>query len=131
MQYGTGAIMSVPAHDQRDFEFARKYALPIRVVVQSDDEPLPSGDALDAALANVGAVIHPPLVLLNAGAIDAGSFDVHAQGTTVVIVEQSVNVALTVAERAVFMEKGQVRFDGPAAELAERDDLARSGLAER
>ena len=33
-EYGTGAIMAVPAHDQRDFEFARKYGLPIRVVVQ-------------------------------------------------------------------------------------------------
>jgi opine dehydrogenase len=39
-------------------------------------------DALDAALTNAGAVIHPPLVLLNAGAIDGGTFDVHAQGTT-------------------------------------------------
>ena len=34
-EYGTGAIMAVPAHDQRDFEFARKYNLPIRIVVQS------------------------------------------------------------------------------------------------
>ena len=34
MEYGTGAIMAVPAHDQRDFEFCRKYGLPIRVVVQ-------------------------------------------------------------------------------------------------
>ena len=33
MEYGTGAIMSVPAHDQRDFEFAKKYELPIKVVV--------------------------------------------------------------------------------------------------
>ena len=42
----------------------------------------PCADALDAALTNAGAVIHPPLVLLNAGAIDRGRFDVHAAGTT-------------------------------------------------
>ena len=35
-EYGTGAIMSVPAHDERDFEFARKFGLPIRVVVTPD-----------------------------------------------------------------------------------------------
>ena len=41
MEYGTGAIMAVPAHDQRDFEFCRKYGLPLRVVVQPDGvEPL-------------------------------------------------------------------------------------------
>ena len=33
MEYGTGAIMAVPAHDQRDFEFARKYDIPIRIVI--------------------------------------------------------------------------------------------------
>jgi ABC-type branched-subunit amino acid transport system ATPase component/sugar phosphate permease len=48
------------------------------------------------------------------------------QGVTMVIVEQSLNVALAVADRAVFMEKGRVRFEGPAAELAERDDLVRA-----
>jgi len=47
-------------------------------------------------------------------------------GVTVVLVEQSVNVALTVAERAYFMERGQIRFDGPTAELLERPDLLRS-----
>ena len=43
MDYGTGAIMAVPAHDQRDFEFARKYDLPIRVVIQ------PEGETIDPA----------------------------------------------------------------------------------
>jgi leucyl-tRNA synthetase len=37
MEYGTGAIMSVPAHDQRDFDFAAKYALPIRVVIEPEE----------------------------------------------------------------------------------------------
>lgn len=52
--------------------------------------------------------------------------ELKAQGLTMLIVEQSLNVALAVADRAVFMEKGQIRFDGPARELAERDDLARA-----
>jgi opine dehydrogenase len=42
----------------------------------------PCADALDAALTNAGPVIHPPLVLLNAGPIDGGRFDIHAAGTT-------------------------------------------------
>lgn len=49
-----------------------------------------------------------------------------AQGTTMVLVEQSVNVALSVADRAVFMERGQVKFEGPAQELLQRDDLLRA-----
>jgi ABC-type branched-subunit amino acid transport system ATPase component/predicted MFS family arabinose efflux permease len=48
------------------------------------------------------------------------------QGQTMIIVEQSLNVALSVADRAVFLEKGQVRFEGSAKELKERDDLARA-----
>lgn len=49
-----------------------------------------------------------------------------ADGMTIVLVEQSLNIALAVADRAVFLEKGQVRFEGPASELAARDDLARA-----
>ncbi len=40
MEYGTGAIMAVPAHDQRDFEFAQKYKIPIRVVIHPERETL-------------------------------------------------------------------------------------------
>ena len=52
--------------------------------------------------------------------------DLKAQGQTMIIVEQSLNVALAFADRAVFLEKGRVRFEGPAQELAERDDLVRA-----
>ncbi len=48
------------------------------------------------------------------------------RGVTIVVVEQSVNVALELARRAVFMEKGQVRFSGPTADLLERPDVLRS-----
>lgn len=51
---------------------------------------------------------------------------VAASGTTIILVEQSVNIALTLADRAYFMEKGVVRFEGPTAELLERPDLLRS-----
>jgi len=51
---------------------------------------------------------------------------INAEGTAVVLVEQSVNVALSLADHAYFMEKGEVRFDGPAKQLLDRGDLVRS-----
>ena len=50
---------------------------------------------------------------------------VNAEGTTVLLVEQSVNLALSLAEHSFFIERGEVRFDGPTAELLTRDDLLR------
>lgn len=47
-------------------------------------------------------------------------------GVTLVVVEQSLNIAAELCERAVFLEKGEVRFQGPTRELMERDDIARA-----
>ena len=55
MEYGTGAVMAVPAHDQRDFEFARKYKLPVKIVVQPSDEQLDSA-SLAAAFEGAGVL---------------------------------------------------------------------------
>jgi leucyl-tRNA synthetase len=57
MDYGTGAIMSVPAHDQRDLDFARKYNLPVRAVIQPKDETLDEKNMTKAYGAD-GAMTH-------------------------------------------------------------------------
>ncbi|MBX2865277.1 MAG: leucine--tRNA ligase [Leptolyngbyaceae cyanobacterium MAG.088] len=67
MDYGTGAIMAVPAHDQRDFEFARKFDLPIHVVVQPAGENLDSA-TMEAAYAHDGVMVNSgPLDGISAG----------------------------------------------------------------
>ena len=60
MEYGTGCVMAVPTHDQRDFEFAKKYKLPLRVVIDKPGEPL-SADSMKAAYEDPG-------ILVNSGA---------------------------------------------------------------
>jgi leucyl-tRNA synthetase len=67
-EYGTGAVMGVPAHDQRDFEFARKYNLPITIVVRPTDGAIPSPDAMHEAVSNDG-------VLINSGPYDGMNSD--------------------------------------------------------
>jgi len=57
MDYGTGAIMAVPAHDERDFDFARKYNLPIRVVIKGEDSPADSNN-MSAAYTGEGVMIN-------------------------------------------------------------------------
>jgi ABC-type branched-subunit amino acid transport system ATPase component/MFS family permease len=55
---------------------------------------------------------------------------INATGTAVVLVEQSVNIALSLVDHAYFMEKGEMRFDGPAQDLLARDDLLRAVFLE-
>jgi leucyl-tRNA synthetase len=62
VDYGTGAIMAVPAHDQRDFEFAKTFGLPIKPVVQPAEKPL-SADTMTVAYAGEG-------VMVNSGTLD-------------------------------------------------------------
>ncbi len=62
MEYGTGAVMAVPAHDQRDFEFARKYNLPVKIVIQ------PDGERLDPAI--MEQAHEGPGRLVNSGQFD-------------------------------------------------------------
>ncbi|NIM59285.1 MAG: leucine--tRNA ligase [Candidatus Aminicenantes bacterium] len=56
MEYGTGAIMAVPAHDQRDFEFAKKYSLPIKVVIIPEGESPP--EEPEESFEDYGAVVN-------------------------------------------------------------------------
>ena len=61
-EYGTGAVMAVPAHDQRDFEFAKKYQLPIKIVIQ------PEGEKLDPS--TMKAAVPEQGVMVNSGQFD-------------------------------------------------------------
>ena len=80
MEYGTGAVMAVPAHDQRDFEFARAYNLPMKVVVQ------PEGEALQTA--NMPEASSGPGRLVNSGEF-TGQESEEAQKTIIAYAEKA------------------------------------------
>jgi leucyl-tRNA synthetase len=80
MSHGSGAIMGVPAHDQRDFEFAARHNVPVRMVV----EPPGRGEAaLEAAYTGTG-------VMVNAGEWDGLPSEVAAEGITAWLVERGI-----------------------------------------
>ncbi len=80
MEYGTGAVMAVPAHDQRDFEFAKKYGLEVKVVIQPEDRPL-DADSMTVAYVDEG-------VLVNSGRFDGRKNTAAMQAITDYLAEQ-------------------------------------------
>ena len=58
MEYGTGAVMAVPAHDQRDFEFAQEYDIPVRVVIQPEDEDELEPETMTEAYEGDGVMVN-------------------------------------------------------------------------
>jgi len=57
MDYGTGAVMAVPAHDQRDFEFSKEYGLPLKLVIDDPKNAL-SADAMTCAYEEIGVMVN-------------------------------------------------------------------------
>ena len=82
----------------------------------------PCVDALDAALTNAGTVIHPPLVLVNAAAIDGGQFDIHAAGTT-----PSARRLIDAVDAERLAARRGLGYPAPHYELATYYDEARAG----
>jgi opine dehydrogenase len=81
----------------------------------------PCADVLDAALTNAGVVIHPPLVLVNAGAIDAGRFDIHASGTSA-----SARRLIDAVDAERIASRQGLGYPAPHYELATYYDEARA-----
>jgi leucyl-tRNA synthetase len=85
MDYGTGAIMAVPAHDQRDFEFARSYGLEIKVVIEPEGESLDS-DTMAEAYSGAG-------VMVNSGEFDGTSTEISVERVTTWLEQQNLGAA--------------------------------------
>ena len=81
-EYGTGAVMCVPAHDQRDYEFATKYGLPIRVVIQTDGGSPPRSEHLREAFTEYGKLLEsgPYNGLTTERALEKMTADAQANG---------------------------------------------------
>ncbi len=81
-EYGTGALMCVPAHDQRDYEFAEKYNLPVKIVVQPKDGPTLRADRMSEPFAEYGKLVDsgPYTGLTSDQAIEKMAADAKAKG---------------------------------------------------
>jgi opine dehydrogenase len=100
---------------------ASRTAEVVDVLRQLYDTLRPCADVLDVALTNVGPVLHPPLVLLNLGAIDGGRFDIHATGTT-----RSVRTLIDALDSERVRGRKGWRYPAPHYEMATYYDNARA-----
>ena len=118
MNYGTGAVMAVPGHDQRDWEFAQQYLLPIRMVIV----PADVADALDEIGKHVASNDNPMRAALG----ESGAIDVYDTGAAVQVVrefERGITELGAYTERGMLVNSGE--FDGMD------DRQALDALAER
>ncbi|WP_370465145.1 leucine--tRNA ligase [Luteimonas terricola] len=117
MGYGTGAVMAVPAHDQRDWEFAKTYGLPVRPVVV----PAAVRDALDELVHDVEADTDPFQAALAGGSVDA--YDASAAVAVVRQYLAGVEQEGAYVERGYLINSGEYNgmdFDAAFAALAAR-----------
>jgi branched-chain amino acid transport system ATP-binding protein len=131
------AWMSRSDADETARRVAEVHAL-FDVLAQRVDEPAAnlSGGQQQMLALGMALIVQPRLLLIDELSLGLAPLVVDEllgvvrmlrdRGTTIILVEQSVNVALAVADRAYFMEKGAIRYSGPTAELLERPDLVRS-----
>ncbi len=139
MQLAGWSVKDDPEHVKRATEEVLDIFPRLRERWEQAAGNLSGGEQQMLALA-MALVAKPKLLMIDelslglAPAIVAQLLDVirriNSQGTAVLIVEQSINVALTIADRAYFLEKGEVRFSGPTAELLERGDIVRAVFLE-
>lgn len=126
-------------HDRRAAARARREALELFPVLKARSNQLAGdlsgGEQQQLSLA-MAFVTKPKLLCIDelslglapavVGQLVDKVKEIHASGTAIIVVEQSVNVALLLCEKAVFLEKGQVRFRGPTTGLLERPDVLRA-----